>query len=116
MKLEFKTNKLKKQCENPPEAQKVHGKQVGTKLTQRVNELKAAASLDDIAKMKVINGFHPLGGDRKDEFAVYLGHPQRLVFTAKIEGGSDLDSLTYTEIKVIRIEEVTDYHGKNKRK
>ena len=116
MKLEFKTNKLKKHCENPPEAQKKYGKQIGIKLTQRVNELKAASNLNDIAKMSAINGFHELGGDRKEEFAVTLIHPHRLVFTAKIDDESNLENITYNDMKVLRIEEVIDYHGKNKRK
>lgn len=116
MKLEFKTNKLKKQCEDPVEAQKVYGKPIGNKLTKRVNELKAAKNLNDIAKMSRINGFHGLDGDRKDEFAVYLVHPHRLIFKAEINEESDSDNITYNNIKVIRIEEVNDYHGKNKRK
>ena len=112
MVLEFKTSKLKKQCENPKVAQKDFGIQIGNKLTQRVNELKASKSLDDIAKMHMFNGFHSLSGDRGGEFAVTLVHPHRLVFTVKDKNTENL----YDNIKFLRIEEVTDYQGKNKRK
>ena len=48
MELAYKSRKLRKQCERPQEAQKEYGKQIGNKLTQRVGELKAAKSLEDI--------------------------------------------------------------------
>lgn len=111
MNLEFKTNKLKKQCENPGEAQKIYGKQIGTKLTQRTNELIAAKNLHDVSLNKA-NGFHKLDGDRNDEFAVWLVHPFRLIFRAIC----DDDILELESIDEVRIEEVIDYHGKNKRK
>jgi proteic killer suppression protein len=46
--VEYKTNKIKKQCENPRIAQKDYGSNIGYKLTQRVEELLAATSLLDI--------------------------------------------------------------------
>lgn len=114
MEMEFKTKKLKKQCEIPYEAQKVFGAQIGNKLTQRVNEIKAAENLNDIAKNFRVNGFHSLGGDRKDEFAVYLVHPHRLVFKVKLDSNCNTVA-SYKDIEFVRIEEVIDYHGKNKK-
>lgn len=114
MDLEFKTNKLKKQCEDPRIAQKDFGSQIGFKLTMRVNELRAATSLKDIEVNKDVNGFHQLKGDRKDEFAVTLAQPFRLVF--KVQQQISEDGIQYNDIKFIKIEEVGDYHGKNKRK
>lgn len=113
MNLEFKTTKLKKQCENPSEAQKIYGPQIGLKLTLRVNEFRASTSLLDVSKNKA-NGFHALEGERKGEYAVTLVHPFRLVFSADFDESKGSASLS--SINVVRIEEVIDYHGKNKRK
>lgn len=115
MKLEFKSKKLKKLCEDPKIAQIELGPQIGIKLTLRVNEFRAAKNLNDIAKNSAVNGFHPLSGDRKNEFAVTLKEPHRLVFSINNEE-TNLEDLTYNDIEFIKIEEVIDYHGKNKRK
>jgi toxin HigB-1 len=113
MKLEFKSNKIKKQCEDPKEAQKIFGQQIGIKLTLRVNELRAAKNLDDIRKNKA-NGFHPLEGDREGEYTVTIVHPFRLVFKPVFDSQSK--ELSFSEMSIVKIEEVIDYHGKNKRK
>lgn len=115
MDLEFKTKKLKKQCEDPRIAQKEFGSSIGNKLTLRINEFRAACSLEDIVKNKIANGFHSLDGDRKKEFAVTLKHPHRLIFTINSEKSNDED-MSYNDIEFVRIEEVIDYHGKNKAK
>ncbi len=51
MVVEFKTKKLKRQCENPEIAQKVFGSQMKNKLTTRIEELIAATSLLDIRNL-----------------------------------------------------------------
>ncbi|TYO96918.1 hypothetical protein [Desulfallas thermosapovorans] len=48
-----------------------------------------------------------------DEYAVDLVHPFRLVFKPILRDGVDIYDLE--SIDIIRIEEVTDYHGKQKR-
>jgi proteic killer suppression protein len=113
MELRFKTKKLKKQCEVPAEAQKQFGLRIGNKLTQRVSELYAANSLNDIAKIPAAR-LHKLEGARKNEYAVDLIHPFRLIITPVLEEDADFANLSC--IRVVRIEEVTDYHGKQKRK
>ena len=112
MKVEYKTKKLKKQCEDPKNAQKFYGIKIGTKLTQRVGELLAATSLLDIQYIPSAR-LHRLKGKRSDEYAVDLIHPFRLVFTPILQDGGDLNKLE--SINIIRIEEVVDYHGKEKR-
>ena len=42
--VEYRTKKLKKQCEDPKIAKKDYGSSIGNKLTQRVEELIAATS------------------------------------------------------------------------
>ncbi|SHD76258.1 hypothetical protein [Schnuerera ultunensis] len=83
MKVEYRTKKLKKQCEDPKVAQKDYGSNIGNKLTQRVGELIAATSLLDIKHIPSA-GLHRLKGTRADEYAVNLAHPYRLSFYAYI--------------------------------
>ena len=112
MKIEFKSSKIKKQCEDPRIAQKEYGDRIGTKLTQRVIELNRAKNLLDIQKLPSAR-LHRLEGLRSDEYAVDLVHPFRLVFKPILENHSDINKLEC--INIIRIEEVIDYHGKQKR-
>ena len=44
MKVEYRTKKLKKQCEDPKTAKKDYGLNIGNRLTQRVGEIIAATS------------------------------------------------------------------------
>ncbi len=108
MVLQFKSNKLKKQCENPEIAQKDYGVGIGTKLIQRVNELKSATSLIDIKNLPAAR-LHKLYGDRSNEYAVDLAQPYRLVFSPVFKNGKDIKKLG--SITMVRIEEVVDYHG-----
>lgn len=112
MKLTYKTTKLKKQCEDPARAQREYGKNIGNKLTQRVGELQAATNLLDI-RYNPSARLHRLTGDRCDEYAIDLVGPFRLVIKPILEDDGDINKLE--TIDVLRIEEVTDYHGKQKR-
>ena len=95
--IHFKTKKLQKQCENPQEALKVFGLSIGNKLVQRVGELQAAVSLEDIKRIPAAR-LHRLRGNRSNEYAIDLVHPFRL-----------------SKIHIVRIEKVEDYHGKQTR-
>jgi proteic killer suppression protein len=112
MQLWFKNNKIKNQCENPLRARRDFGLRIGNVLTQRVAELAAATSLLDIKHIPAAR-LHRLEGTRADEYAVDLVHPFRLVFKPILQKGVDISNLE--SIDIIRIEEVTDYHGKQKR-
>lgn len=112
MELRFKTKKLRKQCEEPSEAQKKYGSDIGNKLTQRVSELYAANALIDIAKIPAAR-LHKLEGARKKEYAIDLVHPFRLIVSPVLEEDANVANLSI--IRIVRIEEVTDYHGKQKR-
>ena len=83
MELEFKSSKIKKQCEDPSIAQKEFGTKIGFKLTQRVRELEGATCLQDIKCIKPAR-LHRLEGKRQHQYAVDLEHPFRLVFDSVI--------------------------------
>jgi len=111
--LEFKTNKLKRQCEDPCLAQKEYGTSIGFRLTQRIGELLAAKNLFDIKTIPSAR-LHRLEGNRNDQYAVDLVHPFRLVIRPLITNKNSINKLEL--ITVVRIEEVEDYHGKQKRR
>ena len=94
----YKNKKLEKQCTNASEAEKKHGSQMAEKIHQRIDQIKAAESVELLLQFK-IGGCHLLKGKRKDQYAMYLIHPHRLVF--KKHGSDD---------SVVCIIEIIDYH------
>mgnify|MGYP001019720515 FL=1 len=112
MNIEYKSKKLKRCCEDPRFAQATYGLQNARKLIQRIGEFDAAVSLSDIANNPAAR-LHKLEGKRRQQYAVDLEHPFRLVFTPIVTGDAEhIHSLE--KIQVIRIEEVVNYHGKQK--
>ena len=81
MKITYKNNKIKKVCTNVSEAEKRHGLEMAEKIMLRIGRC------------------HQLKGNRKNQFAVDLVHPYRLVFEKK-----------GTEIQIANIIEIIDYH------
>ena len=112
MELRFRNNKIKGQCENPQRARLDFGSRIGNVLTLRVTELAAATSLLDIKSIPAAR-LHRLKGTREDEYAVDLVHPYRLVFRPILQKGVAIFDLE--SISIVRIEEVTDYRGRQKR-
>ncbi len=110
--VEYKNTKLKKQCEDPTIAQKDFRTGIGNKLSQRISEFISAVNLSDIKALPAAR-LHKLEGARSDEYAVDLVHPHRLVFKPILDDRNNIRMLEL--ITVVRIEEVTDYHGKQKR-
>ncbi len=68
------------------------------KIQMRIDQIKAADSVDQMIQYH-IGRCHPLKGNRKNQFAVDLVHPQRLVFEKK-----------GNEIRIANILEIIDYH------
>lgn len=85
-------------CTNAQEAEKKHGKDMAAKIHQRTDETTATDSVEMLIQYK-IGGCHRLKGDRKKQYAMALIQPYRLVFEIK---GS--------EIQIVRIIAITDYH------
>jgi len=78
-----------------------------------VVELQAADTLADIRRIPAA-GLHSLKGAREGEYALNLAHSFRLII--RPVGSIDQSLTSLEQITVVRIEEVTDYHGKQKRK
>ncbi len=111
MHIQFKTKRLASLCNEIKKATQEWGKQNALKLAQRLQELQAADSLDDISKLPPAR-CHELRKNRKGQFAVVLQGKMRLIFvpdhdplpTLK-EGGADWRQIT--RIVVVSVE---DYH------
>lgn len=82
MQIEYKTKKLEMVCTNAAEATKAYGQEMAAKLHQRIDEIKAALSIEMMIQYR-IGRCHPLKGNRKNQYAVDLVHPYRLIFEKK---------------------------------
>lgn len=110
MRVEFKTNKLKKQLTDPKELAKALG-QRAKKANQRMQEFKAA---DNLAVIGTLPGpkCHELTGDRAGQLAVEISGNYRILFEPyhnpipeKPDGGWD-----WRQITAVRILQIEDYH------
>lgn len=98
MQIEYKNRGLGKVCTDAHEAEKKHGKKMAEKIHQRIDEISAADSVETLIQFR-IGRCHALTGDLKNQYAMDLVHPYRLVFE---KNGM--------EIQIVRIMEITDYH------
>lgn len=85
-------------CTNAAVAEKKYGTKMAEKIQMRIDQIKAADSVDQMIQYH-IGRCHPLKGNRKNQFAVDLVHPQRLVFEKKGD-----------EIRIANILEIIVYH------
>lgn len=113
MDIIFSNSRLAKVCNSRKEMEKVWGTDSARKLMQRLTELAAAETLQDISHLPPPR-CHELDGKREVQFAVDTKQPYRLIFKPnhkpvprKADGGIDRSQVT--SICVI---EVVNYHGK----
>ena len=81
MEIFFSNRQLQKLCAEEKEMARKLGVDAARKLKQRLSELEAAESLDDLRRLPGAR-CHELTGDRKGQLAVDLAHPKRLIFHA----------------------------------
>lgn len=110
MEVSFPSRRMQKRCSEEEVLQKYWGKNA-RKLKQRLMELRAATTLQDIGRTPPAR-CHELKGKRKGQLSVDLEHPYRLIFEPdhsplprRKDGGLDWESVT----KVMVIE-VVDTH------
>ena len=109
MELTYKSEKLYNLCENPifnKELVKKYGIEVSKKLPQRIKELKAFNSLNDVPTNPPFRR-HKLTGDRDNQFAISITNQYRLIFRQK-ENNIIIEDLR--EIKKIEIMEVSKHY------
>ena len=98
MQVEYRNRTIEKVCTNASVASKKFGNEMAEKIHQRIDEIRAADNVEQMLQFH-IGRCHKLQGDRKDQYAVDLVHPRRLVFE---KHGS--------EIQIANILEIVDYH------
>ena len=76
MYIEFKTKKLKQQCERQSKGVEAWGEQLARKVVQRLNELKY---LPDVQALRALPHLrcHPLKGNRAGQYAIDLDRTVR---------------------------------------
>jgi len=98
LQIEYYDNKIERICTIAKEAEKKYGREMAEKIHLRIDQLNAAISVEMLLRFRV-GRCHLLKGDRKNQYAMDLVHPYRLVFEAN---GKD--------ISVVMIMEIVDYH------
>jgi plasmid maintenance system killer protein len=110
MKIEFSSNKLKRQMSSATEIKRAFGVNA-KRVQQRLDEMESAANLAVLQKLPAAN-CHPLRGDRLGEWAVDISGNFRIIFVPdhetvpKRENG-EVETINITDIKIIK---TTDYH------
>ena len=94
----YKNKTLEKICNDFSKAMRNYGENIAQKLYQRLNEIRAAESVEFMIQYH-IGRCHPLEGNRNGQYSVDLAQPYRLVFTVKDE-----------KVQIAKIIEITDYH------
>jgi len=112
MDIIFETTKLEKQCNSRKLLDKKYGSRRTTLIRRRLDELRAATSLQEIGYLPQAR-CHELKGNLAGILSVDLEHPYRLLFRPahepipkKTSGG--LDWAMVTAIVILRVE---DTHG-----
>ena len=102
--------KLRKILENKNEIRKKYGTEMADKIMQRIDDMKCVENLKIL--MKLPGKHHPLTGDRKGQFACDLVQPYRLIYRPGNDPLpiDDNGNLIYSEIIIIEILEIIDYH------
>ena len=107
MDIDFKRKKLQKICNVGKIANGELGSINAKKLKQRLMELKAAETLEDISHLPPMR-CHELRGNRKGQLSVDLKHPYRLLFIpannpVPVKDAGGLDWSRVTEITIVDI-------------
>lgn len=109
MELTYKTDKLKKLCEDSnfqKELLRKYGIEVAKKLPQRIRELKSFSCLNDVPVTLPFRR-HKLTGKLKDLYAININAQYRLIFKQN-ENNILIEELK--EIKKIEIMEVSKHY------
>lgn len=98
MEIEYQNERIEKVCTNAAVAERKYGSEMAEKIQMRIDQIRATPSIEYLIQYH-IGRCHPLRQNRKNQFAMDLVHPMRLVFEKR-----------GTDIQIARIMEIVDYH------
>lgn len=98
IRISYKSRRLQKVCEDAEAAEKQYGAEMAEKIQMRIDQIRAADSIEMLVRNR-IGRCHQLKGNRKEQFAMDLTHPYRLVFRKINE-----------ELIAVEVLEIVDYH------
>jgi proteic killer suppression protein len=98
LKITYKNKKLERTCNDYAFAKKIHGEEMAILIHRRIDQITAADSVEMLVQGR-IGRCHELKGNRKEEYAVVLKQPFRLVFKKVMD-----------EEGVVQVIEIIDYH------
>ena len=111
MEIRFASERLRNECTDSKSRARRYDKMGGKRLGQRLDDLDAAANLEDARTLP--GKLHELKGDRKGELAMTVDGGKRLILepadpgqARKPDGGLD-----WTLVTAIRILDIEDYHS-----
>jgi len=108
MEIEFTNSKTKTIAEKYSKAIKKYGKEKADIVIERLNELKAADTLQDIKNLPQ-TGLEPLKYSRSGQFSIETVKQYRIIIKPK--GDYDINNLnTIKKIKILNLD--LDYHKK----
>jgi plasmid maintenance system killer protein len=111
MLIDFKSNKLKKRCEDFREASRAWGIANAKNIIRRLNEISAAPNLGELNKLPPTR-CHPLTGNRKGQYSVDLHGLMRLIIEPVCDNSAyDNDGMIdIAKVESVKIIEVVDPH------
>jgi len=104
MKIEYKSKKVEKVCNNLKEATKKYGKKVAKKLQLRLMQIQALDNLEQVPTSPPFRR-HKLNGNKAGYFAINITESYRLLIKA-----SDGDDEDISTITVVCVEEVSNHY------
>ncbi len=110
MDISFATSKLAKLCNSEKKLRGVYGPRMAGLIQQRLMDLDAAETLES---MKNVPGrCHQLRENLDGLFAVYLVHPDRLVFAPDHDPAPQLSSggVDWSKVTKIEVVGIGNYH------
>lgn len=98
MDVKYRNKHIKNVCTISSIAEREYGRKMAEKIHHRIDQIRAADNVEQMIQFG-IGRCHPLHQNRKNQYAMDLVQPMRLIFE---KSGN--------EIQIANIIEITDYH------
>jgi plasmid maintenance system killer protein len=110
MKIEYKSNKVKKQLATATDIKKYFGV-IAKRLSSRLDDIQSSTTLAILQQIKAAD-CHALSGNRRGQWSVVVSGNYRLIFEIDHDPipenvNGSVDAKLITDIKII---EIVDYH------